>query len=280
MRPIRTVLFVAVVTLVAGCSFINFAYNNAPSLVAGRIDDAFDLERHQIEQLKPRLKEFFAWHRAYELPRYRELLQQAAADAADGVSAAEFMALNESIREAVQRSVEKAIDSIGDLASTLTPGQIEQFDRYYHESSDEYRDYLEKSEPQRKIYRVERALRRLENWFGTFDDSMETRVRARFEQLPDLRLPWINYRDQRHRALLAALRDARATDPSPRLKRILLDPGTDFAREFEPERLRYWQAYAVALEDIGFWLQQRHTRHVISKLEDYARTAEKLGAQI
>lgn len=278
MKPVRTVLLAAIVALAAGCSLVDLAYNNAPNLVAGRIDEAFDLDRQQLEQLEQRLQQFFAWHRANELPRYRELLQTAAADAADGVSATEFMALNQALRDAVERSVEKAVDSIGDLASTLTPHQIEHFDRYFHDTSDKYRDYLDKSEQQREIYRVERALERLENWYGDFDERMERRVRARLEQLPDLRLPWINYREQRHRALLVALRDAGAANPTPRLKQLLLDPDTDFAREFEPESRRYWQAFAAALEDISSWMQMRHTRRVVSKLENYAHVAERLGA--
>lgn len=279
MKPVRTALLAAALTLVAGCSLVDVAYNNAPSLVAGRIDDAFDLDRRQLEQLEQRLEQFFAWHRANELSRYRELLQRAAADAADGVSADEFLALNADLRAAWRRSVEKAIDIIGDLATTLSPQQIEHFDRYYQETSERHRDYLDKSEQQREIHRVERALERLQDWFGEFDYGIEQKVRARLEQLPDGYLPWIDYREQRHRAVLAVLRDARESDPSPRLKQVLLDSDTDFARAYETRRLRYWQAYAAALEDIGSWLQSRHTRHAVSKLEDYARIAERLGAQ-
>ena len=53
-------LVIIATLLTGGCSAISFAYNNAPSFVAGELDDAFDLDNAQEHQLDEGLHEFFA----------------------------------------------------------------------------------------------------------------------------------------------------------------------------------------------------------------------------
>ena len=281
MKIIRILGLVLALAALAACGGVaGMAYNNAPRFVAGELDDAFDLDPRQIEHLDSRLERFFAWHRAEELARYRQALDRAALAAADGIEADEFLALRDEVGAAFERALEKAIDDLGDLALDLTPVQIARFDEYHREGSEEYLEYLEKSPPQRETERVERAYERLERWFGDFDPDLEERVRARLREVPDILQPWYAFRERRHRALLAALRDV-ASDgfARERLRRILLDPDTAHARAFEPARGAYWQAYAAALEDISSWTSEGQRQRVVSRLQRYARVVERLRGQ-
>jgi len=281
MNRLKPFIFSLALALLAGCAGLaDVAYNNAPSLVASEIDDAFDLDGVQSEQLDSRLEQFFLWHRQQELARYEDFLDRAAMAAADGITAAEFLLLRNEVNDARQRALDKAIDSLGDLAITLSPEQIASFEAYHRERSEEYLDYLEKSEQQREIYRVERSYDRLENWFGDFDYYLEKRVRARLRQLPDIYLPWYEYREQRHQALLKALRDLPANGfDQQKLRSVMLDPTTSYARAFDSARRSYWQAYGAALEDISTWLNDQQRQRVVSKLQRYARLVERLREQ-
>ena len=281
MKLFRSFSLVLILATLAACSGVaDMAYNSAPRFVAGELDDAFDLDPRQIERLDSRLEGFFDWHRAEELARYQQMLDRAALAAADGISAAEFLALRDEIGAAWERALVKAIDDLGDLAVDLAPAQIESFEQYHRESSDEYLEYLDKSPQQREHYRVERAYGRLENWYGDFDFHLEERIRARLREVPDIILPWFEYREQRHRSLLAALRDVSSDGlDRERLRRILLDPNTAHARAFEPARRAYWQAYASALEDISSWMSKAQRQRVVTKLERYARVVERLRGQ-
>lgn len=277
-RIFKRCLTAVCITLLTGCGMIDFAYNNAPSFVASEFEDAFDLSAAQSRQLDSRLDQFFDWHRREELGRYRQLLEQAALSAEDGITAAEFLKLNNDVRVAWRRSLEKAIDSFGDLAITLDQKQIEQFQRYHRETAEEYDHYLEKSLQQREIYRVSRSIDRLEKWFGNFTEDQEDKIMARLQQLPDFYEPWINFREARQQALVNALSDAtEAGITRQKLKTILLDPSTDYARAFEPARRSYWQAYAVALEDINALLTKGQRQRAVDKLQQYARIAGRLN---
>ncbi len=277
MKPARS-LFVIFILLLSGCGFIDFAYNNAPGFVADQIDDALELDQTQYAELEKGLQDFFSWHREQELAAYHQLLDDAALAAVDGVSAEEFMFMTGAIRGAYQRAMEKLIDSLGDLAPTLTPRQIEAFDVYYRETSERHVDYLEMTAQQREIHRVERSLDRLQNWFGNFDEYLEYRVSQRLQRLPDVYEPWLEFRQQRHQALMQALHGAAENGLSrDQLKSLVLDPDTEYAREFEPLRSAYWQAYAHAIEDISAWLNRAQKQRAASRLEGYARSVERLS---
>ena len=281
MRRIFHLCCIATCTLIlTGCGMIDLAYNNAPSLVGNEIDNAFDLSEAQNDQLDSRLDQFFEWHRKEELIRYRQLLDQAALATADGITAVEFMDLNKGIRLAWQRSLEKAIDSLGDLAITLTPQQIENYQQYHRESLGKFDDYLQKTTQQREIFRVTRNYDRLEDWFGDFDEFQESKIVARLQQLPDIYEPWLRFREARQRALIGILNNASTNGiSSAELKTILLDPTTEYALAFEPLRQSYWQAYAVAMEDINDWLTIGQRQHAATRLRKYAQVAARLGNQ-
>lgn len=281
MKTIYKLCFAAACSLIlAGCSMIDIAYNNAPTLVSSEIDDAFDLDSLQNNQLDSRLEQFFVWHREEELIRYQQLLDQAALAAADGITAAEFMSLNRDIRLAWRRSLEKAIDSFGDLAVTLTPQQIENYQQYHRESFSEFNDYLEKSAQQREIFRVSRTYDRLEDWYGDFDEFQEDKIILRLQQVPDIYEPWLRYREARQQAFISVLNRAATTGiGQAELRTALLDPSTEYALAYEPLRQSYWQAFAIALEDINRWLTREQRQRAVNKLRKYAQVAARLGGQ-
>ena len=266
--------------LTGGCSAISFAYNNAPSFVAGELDDAFDLDEAQERQLDERLQKFFAWHRQHELPRYQKTMTAAAITIADGITAAEFLDISANLRLAWRRLLTQAIDDFGDFALMLSPAQIDHFEQYFHDDTEEYRDYLQMSEQQREIFRVKRSLKRLQDWFGKLDETQREKISLRLKQLPDSYPAWISYREARQQALLTALR--RAADDGlsqQQLKIILLDPGTDYARNYEPVRSAYRQSYAQAIEDIGGLLRKSQLQHAVNRLQDYANTVADLASE-
>ena len=278
--PIRVLLLAAAALAMSACSLPQFAYQQAPNYIAGKLDDAFDLDEVQSAALDERLQQFFAWHREQELHQYREVLQRAARDSSDGIRAEEFLRMHDEVRAAWRRALAKAIDSVGDLAATLTPAQIANFDSYFEDRSEKYREYRAMTAQQRENYRLTRNLERLEQWLGDFDEFDRERVSERLRQLPDNYEAWLNYREARHEALIAALHDAqRSGFDAARLKTVMLSEDTAYARAFESTRRVYWQAYAEALEDISGLVDSRQRKHLISKLEDYARIVDDLASR-
>jgi hypothetical protein len=277
IRIYRACFIIVAALLLAGCGAINFAYNNAPSFVGNEFDNAFDLDDAQQTQLDAALLEFFTWHRKHELAFYRQFTDSAALAVADGLSANEVLALRAEFMLAVQRSVTRLIDDAGSITATLTPAQIDHYQQYFRDNAADHEDYLQMSLQQREIHRLERNMKRLQNWFGKFDDLQREKISLRLQRLPDLYPAWINYREARQQALLSALRDA-ATDglSTRRLKFILLDPASDHARAYQPARNAYWKAYAQALEEITASLGKTQLEHAVSRLQNYSEIVTEL----
>ncbi len=60
---------------------------------------------------------------------------------------------------------------------------------------------------------------------------------------------------------------------------MMLDPTTEYSLAYEPQRQSYWQAFAVALEDINGWLTTEQRQRAATKLRKYAQVAARLGNQ-
>ena len=90
----------------------------------------------------------------------------------------------------------------------------------------------------------------------------------------------MRFREKRHQALVKALRDSSGKGIDPKhLKKIMVDPDTDYARAFEPARQAYWQGYAAALADITSWLSDKQRQHAVARLQRYASIIDQLASQ-
>ena len=267
----------ACVLILAACSSANLVYNTAPSLIAGEVDDAFNLNGEQADKLDERLEQFFEWHRREELARYQALLERAASKASDGFSAQEFAVLVRDIRGAWERSVDQLIDDLGGLGATLSPVQIEHFRWYYAKTREEYDDYLALDHEERLEYRAERSLERLERWYGGFDRELEDRILVRLQALPDTWEPWLKFRTARIEEMLRIFSES--TDPDTikaELRDLMLNHENPIARDFEPKRAAYWQAYGEMLEEINGWMTPEQRQKAVDQLQKYARMVAEI----
>jgi hypothetical protein len=271
MRRLQNCLVLAASLLLAGCTTVEFAYNNAPAYLAGEFDDAFDVDAAQSEQVDLAFERFFAWHREYELERYHELLDNAAIRIADGIRVDEFMDITRAMRRAWHRSLARLAEDFAPLLATMSPAQIDHYEAYFREQSEEYDDYLAMNAAEREEYRVERGLERLEDWFGQLSERQREDISRHLLQLPEIYPDWIAYREARQRAFVDALRRASAEGlPAQRLRDIALDPQSEHASAFQSARSAYWQAYAQMIEDINDSLTSMQLQHAVNRLRNYA----------
>ena len=279
MTGIRRLGTIVITVWLAGCSVVDYAYNNSATFIADEIDDALNLDKSQLSHLETVLQQLLVWHRQQELVRYQQVLEQAAVDAADGITAAEYLDFHEAVRDAMRRTLERAIDGLGEFVLTLTPAQIEHYQRYYREDPTEHTLYLDMTDQKRENFRVEGYLEGLHKWFGDFDDSQLEMIIPLLQQLPDIYEPWGQYREAQQLALISVLgQKASAAEIRVRLKKVVSGADTDYARAFEPARLAYRQAYAEALEDISGVLSDRQIQVVVGKMQEYADIVARLRA--
>lgn len=277
MRRFLSSLTIAASLLLASCSAVEFAYNNAPTYLASEFDDAFDIDDAQSKQLDSALAQFFEWHRQNELEGYHRILDSAAIRIADGITAEEFYDITSALRGAWHRSVARLADDFAPLLATMSPAQIDHYEAYFRERSEDYDAYLTMSADEREEFRVKRGLKLFEEWFGELSDPQREDIGARLLQLPEFYPDWIAYREARQRAFTDALRRAGAEGlPPRRLRDIVLDPDSEHALAFQPARSAYWRAYSQMIEDLSDSFTSMQLQHAVDRLRNYADGVGKL----
>ena len=271
MRRLLVLPLLAASLLLASCSTVEFAYNNAPGYLAGEFEDAFDANDAQREQADLALARFFAWHRQHELEIYRQTLDGAASQLGDGVSAEEFLDIVGELRQAWHRSLARLSEDFTPVLSTLSADQIDHYERYFRDKSERYDEYLAMTEDERREFRVEEELEDLEDWFGELSAAQRNAFAARLRQLPEFYLAWITYREERNRAFVDALRRAPTDGLTPsQLQHVVFGPDSDYTRTYQQVRVDYWKAYSRMIEDLGATLTSMQVEHAVDRLRHYA----------
>jgi hypothetical protein len=275
VRP-RALLAGAALAL-AGCSAVEFAYNNAGAWVSWKADQYLDLREEQERELDGRVAKFFTWHRAEALPEYARLAEEAAARLARGAQREDMVWGYDAIRGQAREGLRRAGGELGDLLDRLAPAQIAHFERQLAEDNRRYaRRYLEGTPAERKRRRLERLLHELEDWLGELSDAQRERVR-RFNDTAPLNAGLRDRERRRHHAELLALLRARASGGA------LGDWAAHWDRGREPEfaaaNRAQLQAFFDMLADLERMLSERQRAHVAERLREYARDFRALAGR-
>jgi len=176
--------WVALLTLMAGCSTLQFGYGQLPRLAAWQLDGYLDLDGAQRRQLDAALAELHEWHRREELPRAREVLVRADAlwrEPANGrgVTADELGTLERETTAALNRLLVRAEPLARPLLASLRPAQWDHLRAQQRERLDEW---LEKEgDPEE---RADRFISNLERWLGGLERPLVQLARAEAARWP------------------------------------------------------------------------------------------------
>lgn len=211
MRIIKYFLILPLAVSLISCSLVKTAYNNAPALVAWRLNDYFDFTDAQKAKLKPALHELHAWHRKNELPRYVSLLNEIHADLNYDVSAATACQRIESIKSHVQTLQTQITPIIVDVAATLSDKQLQHLQKRLEKRNREWKDewWQDTAEEQREV-RLEKSKEFAEKVYGDLNEkqiNLLKQVIAKSDIDPAIIYAEILRRDEDTLAILKALRN-------------------------------------------------------------------------
>lgn len=181
----KVTLALAAVSLLAACSALRLAYDNADVYVKYRAGQFLDLKGAQDHELAQRIDSFFAWHRASALPAYARTAEEAAARIGKGLSRADLVWGYDSFVAHARQSLRGAAERVAPLLDRLTPEQLAYMEKGFAEENRRFAgDNLRGSDGERRKRRAERVEERLEDWVGGLSDAQVQRVRLYSERAP------------------------------------------------------------------------------------------------
>ena len=171
--------------LLAGCTALRLAYDNADTYLLFRAKSYLDLDAKGSDELDERIDEFFAWHRRTALPQYARLSDEAAKRMTRGLSREDLVWGYDSLMAHARQSLRFAAERVAPLLDRLTPQQVAHMERRFAEDNRKFaREYLRGSEAERRKRRARRVEERLEDWVGNLSSVQAEKVRQFSERTP------------------------------------------------------------------------------------------------
>jgi len=272
---IARLLAALLVALAAGCSAVEFAYNNADTWLRWQADRYFDLEGAQADEFNLRLAAFLAWHRALALPRYARLAEEAGARIERGATREDLVWGYDAMRGEARHALHGAGAGLGELLDRLAPAQVARLERRFAQDNRKFAErWLAGTPAERRARRSKRLVHELEDWLGGLSDAQRERVREFNERAP-LNAELRDRERRRLQAELLAMLRARASGPQLAEWAAHWDRGREPA--FAAANRAYLEGFFTMLAGLERSLNADQRRHIVRRLRGYARDFQELA---
>ncbi|AWB34514.1 DUF6279 family lipoprotein [Orrella marina] len=210
MRWISRLIAALLALIVAGCSSVQLAYNNAPFLLQYQLDRYLDLDDEQERVLRAQLVELQQWHKSHALPLYAQTLRGWAQtlSRARTFTAQEILDKQAVLQDEALAFGQKAAQLLGPVIVTLGPTQRDRLARRFETSNREYAQEFLNAPDQGRSERRERFVKNYERWLGPLSEEQLTLLDQWLDTHPNNPALWAAERQARQQALLNLIAEA------------------------------------------------------------------------
>ena len=277
----RTIPVLAACALLASCSAVRMAYDNADTALRFMASSYLELDPAQAEEMRQRIVRFHEWHRNTELPAYAALMRGASERAARGINAEDVAWGLTNVRARYRKLAVKAVEDAAPVLVTLSPAQIDALERKFEDNNEKFqRNFLPRDDAERRRAQGKRMLERFRDFAGDLTPDQEARIERfalahqnhvvlRFED----RLQW-------QRELVAAIRTRReARDLGATLGEIFSRPERRRTEAFIRNDKAWDDDLAQLIVELDRSLSPKQRAHVVRRLSDYANDFAALAGE-
>ena len=282
MRSVMKVtLALGLAWLLAACTALRLAYDNADTYLLFRVNGYLDLDAKASDELDERIDEFFAWHRRSALPQYARIAEEAAKRVSKGLSREDLVWGYDSLLAHARQSLRVAAERIAPLLDRLTPQQVANMQKRFAEDNRKFaREYLRGSEADRRKRRAKRLEERLEDWVGNLSPVQLEKVKQFSERAPLYDELRARDRERMQAELVGMIRERAAQRRLPDWS-ANWERGRDPAHLAASERLRQ-EYYALLLELDKTLTPEQRSRAAANfrrYADDFTILARRAGAE-
>lgn len=190
-----------------GCSTVRLSYGQGPTLAYWWLDGYADFNAEQAPRVRQALADWFAWHRATQLPEYAQALAALQPLAANPVTAAQVCQTLEAWQRRLEQAFDQAVPAFAEQLRTLTPEQLDHLERRLAQGLREAAEKYQQPDPaERQKAALVRAVDQAELFYGTLDEPQRRLLAAALLISPFDAERWLAERRTRNTELLRRLR--------------------------------------------------------------------------
>lgn len=268
-----------------GCGQIELVYNHSPRLLQWWLDQQFDLDSEQEQQLRGELRALLAWHRQHQLPQISRSFQVLVDLSGQELSPGQVCAFQDEVLRSLPQLAQQAAARLARSAVHLRAAQITHLRRHFEDEDLKWREeWLDGSDEERLQYRFKRALERLEDYYGRLDAGQKRLLRQALRESPyHAPTAWAE-RQRRQNDMAETLGRVRQGQTSPQQAQQALQDL--FARMLnppvEPNRqhvLEYSQYQCTLIAKLHNAMRVEQRERARAKLEQQRQTLLRLETQ-
>lgn len=266
-----------VLVVVAACSTVQVAYDNADWFLLRQMDDYLDLDSTQKAAARELLEARMERHRREELPQFVEVLRDTRSMLADGLTEEEVDWIFERAATLYRQTMSGTIPAMTPILATLTPSQIDRLEEVLHDKNRDFQDeYIPASLAERHEDRTERAVDGIEFWTGSLSDAQVVLVARQRKAMPQTSEDWLAYNIQNQQRGLFMLRSGAG---ETELRRFLEAWWVDYA-DVPPDLEAKLETAVAGWKSMLLQIDQSASREqrerVLGKLDAYIEDLDEL----
>jgi hypothetical protein len=182
-RCMRIIGLLALGGLLAACSAVKIAYNQAPELAYLYLDSYVDFNGAQTLRAKQELAKLHQWHRQTQLPAYADSLQKFRQQLAGDIDAQAACTTFADARSKLVALAERAEPAAANLVALFDSAQLRHMEGKFEKINDDYRDdFLEGSAASLRKKRIKMTVKRAEMLYGDLDSRQLALIAKRIDQ--------------------------------------------------------------------------------------------------
>ena len=207
-------IIVLLLPWLAACSAVRLTYGQGPTLAYWWLDNYADFNAEQAPRVRAALVDWFAWHRATQLPDYMQALAAMQELAANSVTAAQVCSTVDGWQRHAERAFDRAVPAVAEQVRSLSTEQISHLEKRQRVKQAELTtEYLQADPAERAKGAFERTLDRAETVYGPLDEAQRRLLAAGLATSPFSAERWLAERRQRQIDTVQSLRQWQAERP-------------------------------------------------------------------
>lgn len=260
-----------------GCSSVQLAYGNAQTLTWWWLDRHADFTAEQKPQVQTAIDRWYDWHRRTQIQDLAQLLERAARDAPNDVTATQLCAWIPQLEQRRTRYVEQLVAPVAEIGSQLSPQQLRQVENRFAKTLQDWRrDHLQPDLAERHATAVQRLHERAETVYGRLDRAQKDFIaegvrrsawdpeRSLAERQADHRDTLATFRALAEPGLSTSRKQELARDTLLRLGR----PSSDSQRSY---REQLYEAQCRFTAELHNRMTPKQREHAAERLRGWAR---------
>jgi len=287
MKKFNTCIVLAFAILLAACSSLRLAYNNADTLLYWWLDAYVDFDSEQKAEVKQDIGEFFRWHRKTQLQDYVQFLQKAQHQLRGNPTQADLMADYVDIRDRTEALLLRSAPDIADLALSLKPDQLASMEKKFAKNNAKFRKENMKGDAQdQNKFRFKKSMEQFELWFGDFSDEQEAIIRKASDARPLDNALWLDERMRRQLKIMNLARKIMTEQPSKQVATQWVEDlvRSGFDRFGVSDRKSFFDNYTQSTVELVHTVVRISTpeqkAHAQKRMEGWIKDLNSLAAQV